>query len=83
MWSRVADRLDLRIVIYPPKEPGTKAEIRVIGEFNPDALVTQPGLLVGTATVNTLSHGMNRKGVPEFVRANMVRLATLGIHYLR
>jgi hypothetical protein len=54
MWRRLADRLNLQMIIYPPKEPGRKADIRVIGEFNPLALgeLDLPG---GAATVNTLS----------------------------
>ena len=64
VWRRVADRLNLRIVIYPPKEPGTKADIRIIGEFAPNALSTQPGLIVGTATVNTLPSWRERRKHP-------------------
>lgn len=60
IWTRLADRLNLHIVIYPTKEPGRKAEMRVIGEFNPATLVE----LSGTATVNTLSSSRVRRRRP-------------------
>ena len=56
VWRQLADRLNLRMVIYPAQEPGRKADIRVIGEFNPVALAELPAENCGgVATVNTLS----------------------------
>jgi hypothetical protein len=56
VWSQLADRLNLRMVIYPAQEPGHKADIRVIGEFNPVALAEFSAKNCGgAAAVNTLS----------------------------
>lgn len=69
IWHRLAGRLNLRILIYPPQEAEVggrpvKATLRIVGEFPPGATTQVVGADARAATATTLSSSRGQQRHP-------------------